>query len=253
MKKVNFAETLKRMHQNISDNEEDYEKHLKEQRENEIEEEKRRYLCELDKAGLPRNKKETTLDTIVPKTTQQGTLVDVLNEWDKYKDFRLPYVFGPPGVGKSFVSIAFANGLVQAGFHEVRFFTMSQFIIKYRDYGKQENIDDLILPSTLILDDFGAHNITKNTIEMLHASIDYRLMNEKPTLITSNVAMNKISKFLFDTGKGYGITKILCDAIEDRIFELCSICILKGQSIRELEAMERVKQARATKPAQPGV
>lgn len=176
------------------------------------------------------------------KNEKQKMLINILTRWDIKKDFRLPYVFGPPGTGKSYIAKRFAAHLIVNGFVNVKFVSLASFLIDYRSFEKNANTRHLTNPTILILDDFCAHNITQQAIELIFTVINERLECKKPTLITSNVPMNKIKKYITETGRKHNVRESFADAIEDRIFDLCSIYILKGKSIRAQNALERLNK-----------
>lgn len=236
-----LKETLARVMKKLSDPKEIEasklmaEKHKKEER--------AEFLREnYTRSGLPWSNVKTTLATIEPKNEKQKKLINVLRKIVKSIDI-MPYIYGPPGTGKSFIARAFASSLIRSGVGNVKWVPLSSFMIDYRRSGF--NSGDLTLSlinsSVLMLDDFCSHNITKHAIEAIHSILSARLEKEAPTLITSNVALNKVAPSLYEMGEANRVPSFICDAIEDRLFELCSIFKLDGQSIRTQKALKRFK------------
>ncbi len=250
MDKLRFHESLKKLRRRIAASDLDDVKIMEDMKKMEVETDKITIKRQFDISGLPRKLWFSTLDDVVPKTPLQKSLVAILKRClDRYvatgEFVRLPYIYGPPGTGKSFLSMTFISHLITNKIYDVSFCSISRFLIKARDFNNKENIDDLTRPRVLLLDDLCSHNSTKFVAELLHAVLDYRLNDEKPTIITSNVPINNIGNFLYTSGKSNGVSKRIGSAIEDRIFELCSISILKGESLRLVGAVKRYKASKS--------
>lgn len=193
----------------------------------------------LDRSNIPA-KQQNDIKDITPKNDKQKGLIKKLMSWS-YGD-KLPYVCGAHGTGKTFIASAFAYSKIQEGKTDAYFCAMSEFIINYRQFKTSADINTLLNPRILILDDFCSHNSTRHIVELLYTIIDYRNRHDKATLITSNVKPNEIAKYLHKTGESSGVSLNICNAIEDRIFELCEFVEgLNGTSIRLTSAIERAE------------
>lgn len=248
MDRIRFHESLKKLRMRIASSDIDDVKIAEEIKKMETETAKSNMKRQFDISGLPRKVWFSTLDSIVPKSTLQERLIEILKSYlDHYvrtgEFVRLPYIYGPSGTGKSFLAMTFISHLITTGIYDVSFCSISRFLIKSRDFNNKENINDLTRPRVLLLDDLCAHNSTKFVAELLHAVIDYRTNEEKPTLVTSNVPINAVGDFLYTSGRKQGVTKRIGSAIEDRLFELCSINILNGESLRKSSAVKRYKES----------
>lgn len=246
MDRVNFHKSLDRLRRKIAASDIDDVKIAEDIKKMDAETANSNMKRQFDISGLPRKVWYSTLDTIVPKRDVQNKLIKRLKSsldlYIKTGEFvRLPYIYGPSGTGKSFLAMAFLSHLITKHIYDVSFCSISRFLIKARDFNNKESIDDLTRPRVLLLDDLCSHNSTKFVAELLHAVIDYRTIEEKPTLITSNVPINAVGDFLYNSGRNQGVTKSIGAAIEDRIFELCSISVLKGESLRLSRAVTRYK------------
>jgi len=204
-------------------------------------------MAALKNSGLPRNVWDKTLDAIQIRNQSQKILINNLKLWttaytSTHSFKRLPYVFGSSGTGKSYIAKIFISHLISKKIYDVSFCSLSNFIINYRDFSKKMDIDKVIKPHILILDDFCSHNSTKLVVELLHAVLDQRISAQKPTLITSNVEMNNVASFLYKTGRNSFVSNKMCEAIEDRVFELCPPVALKGTSLRIEDAWARHKK-----------
>ena len=160
-------------------------------------------------------------------------LIDYIKRNGSKKDWRLPYLFGLPGVGKTYISKVFLNSYMMALVKKVIFVRTTDIISKdVEEKIKQEWFNSPILA----LDDFCNHIINRYTLQNLFNLIDYRLNHKLPTLITSNIKLSSVGAYLYEHVKNYGVHKDICSSIEDRIVALCIPYNLKGKSIRVKEA-----------------
>lgn len=165
----------------------------------------------------------------------QDKMISVLNKWDPEKKYNLPYIFGPPGIGKTYLSSLFGATVIKKFSLEIYYTAWSEFFLEYRKH--KDIMTKMLYPYVLIADDFGAHNITKMNVEAIHLILSHRLRENKPTLITSNIDILGIAEFLRASSDGK-INELVCNSIQDRILELCTMRKMKGESIRQKKALE---------------
>lgn len=240
--KASLADTLQNVMIKIKANgegirkqEKEYEQHLAANRHHQI-----------SNSGVGYLGKVVTLDDIKPKHPQQTKLIKTLSAWNYGRGTLepLPYLFGSNGTGKSYIAKRFVATIIKKFGVQAKFISFSQFLIKYRDFTDgSTKLDEVTFPSVVVLDDLFSHNITQQTLEVLHACIDYRIANNRPTLITSNVRADRIADELFSRNKKKD-SMVLCKAIEDRIFELCTFCTMQFDSLRIELAKARIKKIR---------
>jgi DNA replication protein DnaC len=109
---------------------------------------------------------------------------------------------GPVGSGKTFLACAVANTLLEGG-QEVLFVIVPDLLDQIRasyDSSNEDTEQDLIETArrveVLILDDLGAHNYTDWARNKLYTIINYRLNNELPTVITTNLNLAELEEYI---------------------------------------------------------
>ena len=194
----------------------------------------------METSNLPRNfiKNGLRLSLCKTLTTRQKPIARNLLNWDYYNNFNLPYLYGPPGVGKTYLAVLMALELIYKHQYEVFYTSFSDFFIEY--FGDKTKIHRMKTALILICDDFGAHNVTKQNVEALHSIISSRLNTNRATMITSNIEIMKIGDYLYDNSDRK-VAPVICKSIQDRVLELCSIHRLEGESIRVKKALERIE------------
>jgi DNA replication protein DnaC len=259
MSKVNFIQSLTKLRKKvvsedfIKNNELELKKEKLEQekirkREEKIVRDSFFYTSGVSATTLP-------LSRVIAKTKEQAPIYEYLKNVNLEKNYKLPYLFGPKGCGKSHAARSFAVSMINKYRKGVYFVRLSRLFINYRSLSfeaKAEELKKLCETFIIILDDFCLHSISKLVIEVLHATLDYRLEHNKPTFVTSNVAPNDIKNVLMRAGKKNGVEPFMCDSIEDRLIALCRPTMLKGQSVREMTAkkefIERSNKTSLHKP-----
>lgn len=133
---------------------------------------------------------------------------DFLNVYDATG--KLPerglYIYGPFGIGKSFILGALANELAQRRVRTVAIYVpeflrdMKQSI---QDQTLNEKIDFVKRAQVLMLDDFGAETMSAWTRdEVLGTVLQYRMAEKLPTFFTSNLSYNELEHHLTYSQRG---------------------------------------------------
>lgn len=135
-------------------------------------------------------------------------------------------LLGPPGVGKTHLSIALAVKAIAAG-HRVLFMTLDQMLTKLkraREENKLEKvITTLIQPKVLVLDEIGYMPMSREDASLFFRVITRRY-EKASTILTSN-------KSFVDWGEVFG-DPVLATAILDRLLHHATTLNIKGESYR---------------------
>lgn len=147
------------------------------------------------------------------------------------------YLYGQPGVGKTYLMIALANHYAKQN-KKVSFAKIPQLIQECKDSianFDQENIAQIIAQlkycDVLFLDDIGSEGITQWTRDsILFPVLNYRMDNKLKTYFTSNYTMNELEMQYYLKGKDD--TKVSANRLMERIRALSNDVCLKGESRR---------------------
>lgn len=126
---------------------------------------------------------------------------------------------GQVGSGKTHLSAAIANNLISNGI-DVLFLVVPDFLDEMRmSYGNLGEFDETAMmdnakkAQVLILDDLGMHNFSEWTKNKLFTLINYRLNNQLPMIITTNMKMEDLKE-------------LVGERITSRIIAACEPCML---------------------------
>lgn len=96
-------------------------------------------------------------------------------------------LFGPTGTGKTFAAVAAARVRFDAG-DEVQFWPIVELLDAIRPNGDPDAWNAAVYDAqVLILDDLGAARATDWTDERLYALVNRRWLDERPTIVTTNL------------------------------------------------------------------
>jgi len=139
---------------------------------------------------------------------------------------------GPVGSGKTYLAASIANELMESNLR-VLFLVVPDLLDELRATYKSE-VNELDLLDTarnvpiLILDDLGAHNYTEWTRNRLYSIINYRLNEQLPTVITSNLSLDEMEDYI-----GIRTTSRIIQS--SRIFRLTVLKDIRLQIYQERE------------------
>lgn len=114
------------------------------------------------------------------------------------------FLTGEVGSGKTYLASCIANYILDRG-KEVILLVVPDFLDSIRatfdatkrdSMGEQDLVDEAREIPVLILDDLGAHNYTEWTKNKIYSLLNYRLNNDLPTVITSNISFGDLTIYL---------------------------------------------------------
>jgi DNA replication protein DnaC len=118
-----------------------------------------------------------------------------LRDWAKSPRGRNLVLLGPVGVGKSHAAVAAVRPQFDRG-QEVRFLPVVELLDMLRPGGPDGALYDLAGTDLLVLDDVGSERPTEWTAERLYALVNRRWLEERPTVVTSNLAPDTLADTL---------------------------------------------------------
>lgn len=145
---------------------------------------------------------------------------------------------GPPGTGKTHLSISIGIKALQQGY-KVIFTTvsdmMSALFESKADNSYAQKLKYYLSSDLLILDELGFRKLNEHIVDQFYEIISQRY--EKGSLIiTSNKTFDEWGNIFWDS--------ILASAILDRIVHHCHLVLIKGESFRMREQKETLKKSK---------
>ncbi|MFA6807534.1 MAG: ATP-binding protein [Eubacteriales bacterium] len=110
-------------------------------------------------------------------------------------------ISGPVGSGKTFLAACIANELLEKEY-KLLFLIVPDLLDELKATFNKENSSEFDLLDIarnvpiLILDDLGAHNYTEWTKNRIYSILNYRMNEQLPTVITTNLSFEEIEYFL---------------------------------------------------------
>ena len=191
-----------------------------------IEDERRSVSNMIASMHMPKDVLQATLESL---TTDDASRIEIFKKSiafiEEYKRTgKLPskglYIYGPFGVGKSFVLGALANELAALQVRSIVVF-MPEFLRELKnsiqDQTLNEKIDYVKKAPVLMLDDIGAETMTAWTRDEIFGTIlHYRMSEQLPTFMTSNFDYDGLEDHLSQSRSG-DIEQVKAGRIMERI------------------------------------
>lgn len=188
----------------------------------------RRVATNISFAGLPYRRTLEEFDFDVQPSIDRE-LVERLSTLRFIEEGTNVIFLGPPGVGKTHLSVALALRALNAG-HKAYFTTMSSLVRKHREYIKRDSADRLlsilIRPAVLILDEIGYVTLDRESATLLFDLVSARYTRRKPIILTSNKSWGSWGEILPD--------RVMASAILDRLLHYSVTINIAGDSFRLL-------------------
>lgn len=158
--------------------------------------------------------------------------IKYLENFEKAKENGLGLlIHGNPGSGKSYLSFAIANGLLQKQIPTICI-SINGLLERIRETysrwgteGETEILKSLSNADLLVLDDLGVEQSTDWSVTKIYNIIDSRYRNKLPLIVTTNFSIDELKE-------------MYAERTVDRLLEMCTPIQNNGSSIRKEKAKE---------------
>ncbi len=162
-----------------------------------------------------------------------------VKEYDEMKKENVGLLFyGTVGSGKTYLSCAIANALIEERQISVKIRNFAEIINDLQkgfSIDKNEYINSIVNTELLILDDLGIERDTSYAKEQVYNIINSRYLKHKPTIITTNLPYENI------TG---GYESVEYQRIYSRILEMCLPVMVVGNDFRKVIQKDKLNRMR---------
>ena len=207
-----------------------------------IEDERRSVSNMIASMHMPKDVLKATLESLM---TDEPSRIEIFKKAvafiEEYRTTgKLPskgfYIYGPFGVGKSFVLGALANELASLQVRSIVVF-MPEFLRELKnsiqDQTLNEKIDFVKKAPVLMLDDIGAETMTSwARDEILGTILHYRMSEQLPTFMTSNFDYDGLENHLAQSRTG-DIEQVKSGRIMERIRSMTDPIQMTGRNRRQ--------------------
>lgn len=163
------------------------------------------------------------------------TMANILDIMKRYaenfsENSRSLFLFGKTGLGKTHLSLAVANRVLERGYSVV-YDSASNILheIEKEHFGREHSSEmtDLVMQTDLlILDDLGTEHTTPFYSSTIYNIVNTRLNRKKPTIISANLSK-------------YDITKRYDERVSSRLFTMYVRLEFKGTDVRYQREMKK--------------
>lgn len=177
-------------------------------------------------ADIPKLYQTMTFDTLeIGGNSNTVAMAQKLAHGDSSKGL---YLFGDPGVGKTHIAIATLQVYLDRG--SGLFYTMPQLAGQLRSLVKDDEalsalIDKAKTVGLLVIDDMGAEKWTEYIGERMFELLNDRYVNQRLTIITSNLSLDDLADKMTDQGP----------RLASRIKGMCDVRLVTGYDRRLID------------------
>lgn len=190
-----------------------------------------------EQAGIPKRFASKSFDNYEPKNPLLERALQMARKYvEKFETLKEDgrnglYLVGPTGTGKTHLSYAIINGVIEKYQTPVVAGTVPDLLEMFRPKQKkneqaEERLELAKTVDLLLLDDLGAEKDSEWVAERLFLIINARYLNQLPTIITSNVPLDALET------DPYGKPIIGWERITSRIREMCHRLLMDGEDFR---------------------
>ncbi len=162
---------------------------------------------------------------------------DYVEHWEEMKADSIGLLlWGDVGTGKTFFAGCIANALLDRGIPVLmtNFARILNTLSGLYSGEKNRFIEDISKYSLLIIDDLGVERNSEFALEQVYSVIDGRYRSKLPMIVTTNMELSELKN----------PTDLAHSRIYDRVLEMCVPIRINNRNIREINAGERMRQAR---------
>ena len=170
------------------------------------------------------------------KATMSDEIVKCKRYADAWDDMRREnnglLLWGNTGNGKTFAAACIANELIDRGIPAM--ITSFPRILN-AGYDKKEIVEQVHDYPLMVIDDLGAERSSEYAMETVYTVIDERYKAKKPLIVTTNLTLDELCR----------PKDMTYQRIYDRILEMCTPLVFKGDSMRRDKANQRMRHVKS--------
>lgn len=170
------------------------------------------------------------------KATMSDEIVKCKRYADAWDDMRREnnglLLWGNTGNGKTFAAACIANELIDRGIPAM--ITSFPRILN-AGYDKKEIVEQVHYYPLMVIDDLGAERRSEYAMETVYTVIDERYKSKKPLIVTTNLTLDELCR----------PKDMAYQRIYDRILEMCTPLVFKGDSMRRDKANKRLRYVKS--------